>query len=260
LTAAGLVDGTVRLAVGHALELADRFVRVLLRLSCVSWPVSVLVHRMLGLNAMAATLHGFVLILSAPSGTGKTTLARYLTTQPVGVRFSISTTTRDCRPREREGIDYFFVSQETFAQRYAANEFLESAEVFGHRYGTSRTFVTAALERGEVVLLDIDWQGARQVRSSLTAAEVVSVMILPPSREVLGSRLQQRGRDTADVIAQRMARAEAEASHWDEYDYVVINDRLEQAQADLLAIVRAEKLRRVRMAGRVGMILQEQVV
>ncbi|MBF0629075.1 MAG: guanylate kinase [Magnetococcales bacterium] len=190
---------------------------------------------------------GFVLILSAPSGAGKSTLARLLGERCRGLLTSVSTTTRDPRPGEREGEAYFFVDVATFQERIAANDFLEWAQVFGNYYGTSRRFITEALGRGLVVVLDIDWQGARQVQGNMGDADVVSVFIMPPSREQLRTRLCQRGQDAEAVIDRRMDAAAAEVSHWDEYDYIVLNDDLERAAEELAAIVAAERLRRLRV-------------
>ncbi|MBF0127937.1 MAG: guanylate kinase, partial [Magnetococcales bacterium] len=191
----------------------------------------------------------------APSGAGKSTLARILCQRVGGLVTSVSTTTRTPRPGEREGEAYFFVPVDTFRERIAAGEFLEWAEVFGNHYGTSRCFVEEALGRGEVVILDIDWQGARQIRQNLAADDVVGVSVLPPSRERLLGRLQDRGQDAPEVIARRMAQAGAEASHWEEYDYIVVNDDLERAGAELVAIVTAERLRKARARHRIGRIL-----
>ncbi|MBF0272735.1 MAG: guanylate kinase [Magnetococcales bacterium] len=190
---------------------------------------------------------GFVLILSAPSGAGKSTLARVLMERGQGMLTSVSTTTRSPRPGEQEGKAYFFVDEATFKERIAAGEFLEWAHVFGNHYGTSRGFVEDALHRGLVVMLDIDWQGARQVRDNMGGDDVVSVFIMPPSRDHLRSRLQSRGQDAQEVIERRMAAAAAEMSHWDEYDYIVNNDDLERAGEELAAIVKAERLRRSRV-------------
>lgn len=204
---------------------------------------------------MHTTRRGFVLILSAPSGAGKSTLVRHLLQGEPGVTVSVSTTTRAPRPGEQEGQDYFYVSQEAFRQRIDAGAFLEWAEVFGNFYGTGREFVTSALADGKVVLMDIDWQGARQVRQSLPADDVVSAFILPPDRDSLEERLVKRGQDDAGVIARRMAKATSEISHWNEYDYLIFNDDLRRAQEELVSLVRAERLRRHRCLSRAGTIL-----
>lgn len=189
---------------------------------------------------------GFVIILSAPSGAGKTTLARALVERLPGVRISVSTTTRAPRPGEQDGVDYCFSTREVFQNLTANNGFLEWAEVFGNFYGTSRALVEACLEQGEDVLLAIDWQGARQVRQRLPGERVVSIFVAPPSPQALWQRLEARGQDDQAVIQRRMEQAREEFSHWSESDYLVINDDLEQAKADLIAIIRAERLRRVR--------------
>ncbi|MBF0341133.1 MAG: guanylate kinase [Magnetococcales bacterium] len=199
---------------------------------------------------------GFVLILSAPSGAGKSTLARVLDERHIGLLKSVSTTTRQPRPGEMEGEAYFFVDVAHFQERIAAGEFLEWAEVFGNYYGTSRRFVAEALGRGDVVILDIDWQGARQVRGNMESADVVSVFIMPPSRDHLAERLRARGQDAPEVIARRMEAAAAEASHWDEYDYIVVNDDLARAGEELAAIVSVERLRRCRAEWRLRGILE----
>lgn len=187
---------------------------------------------------------GFLLVVSAPSGAGKSTLTRWVLEQNSRVRLSVSLTTRSPRPGEVDGVHYHFVTQEEFQSRLAAGEFLEWAEVFGNRYGTSRTVIEGMLTAGHVVLLDIDWQGARQVRQGFPGSDVVTVFVAPPSRQALQQRLQGRGQDSPEVIRGRMAKADQEMSHWAEYDYFIINDDLEQARADLLAIVQAEGLRR----------------
>lgn len=199
---------------------------------------------------------GFVLILSAPSGAGKSTLARMLNQRRSGLLTSVSTTTRRPRPGEREGEAYFFVDIPTFRERIGAGAFLEWAEVFGNYYGTSRDFVEGAVRDGLVVILDIDWQGARQVRGNLGSEDVVSVFIMPPSKEQLHARLCNRGQDAMDVIERRMNAAATEVSHWSEYDYIVLNDDLERAGEELAAIVTVERLRRSRSVQRVCGILQ----
>ena len=190
---------------------------------------------------------GFMIILSAPSGAGKSTLANHLLQAMAGVSQSVSTTTRAPRPGEVDGLAYYFVDQATFRARVERGDFLEWAEVFGHYYGTDRNTVERVLARGENVLLVIDWQGARQVRESCSPGEVVSIAVLPPSRQALQDRLEGRGSDDAQVVARRMAQAGAEAAHWQEYDYLLINNELTQACRELIAIVTAERLRRERV-------------
>lgn len=209
---------------------------------------------LLGLTAMEEGTRGFVLILTAPSGGGKGALAQHLIEKMKNIRFSVSTTTRKMRPGEEEGVHYFFVEKDQFEKMVAEKEFVEWALVFGNLYGTSRRSLLENLESGWDVILDIDWQGARQIRL-LLPEDVVQVAIVPPSREELRRRLQQRGQDAPDVIEKRMGMAEREFSHWLDADYVVINDRLEEACMDMCAIVRAERLKRVRMVGRIQKIM-----
>ena len=198
---------------------------------------------------------GFIIILSAPSGAGKSTLATHLVQTVPGVRASVSTTTRAPRPGEQSGHAYHFIDQESFHARIQRGDFLEWAEVFGNFYGTDCNNVDPVLAQGEDLLLDIDWQGARQVRASRAATEVVSIAILPPSRQVLQARLMGRGSDDPQVVARRMAQAGEEVAHWEEYDYLLINDDLPRAQTELVAIVTAERLRRERVGAGVQSIL-----
>ncbi|MBF0138125.1 MAG: guanylate kinase [Magnetococcus sp. DMHC-1] len=201
----------------------------------------------------------FILIVSAPSGAGKTTLLRHLTTHLEGLRFSVSTTTRQPRSGEQDGVDYFFVDRATFEQRRDRGDFLEWAEVFGNFYGTARDFVARTRAEGKDLLLDIDWQGARQVteqvRKGNVPMEVVSVAIFPPSHASLEARLIGRGLDDRSVIQKRMQAAGEAISHWQDFDYLLINDDLGQAQADLVGIVRAERCRKSRMAPGIQNIL-----
>ena len=187
-----------------------------------------------------------MIILSAPSGAGKSTLANHLVQAVAGVQQSISTTTRKPRPGEVPGRDYHFIDQASFRAKITQGSFLEWAEVFGNYYGTAKERVEPALQSGVSLLLDIDWQGAQQIRKSMPPKEVVSIFILPPSREILQQRLCGRKTDDPQVIAQRMAEAEEQLSHWKEYDYLLINNNLTQAQDDLVSIVVAERLRRER--------------
>jgi guanylate kinase len=197
---------------------------------------------------------GLLLILSSPSGAGKSTLSRRLLEADPEVRFSISATTRPPRPGEQEGQDYFFKSRREFEAMVAAGEMLEHAEVFGNLYGTPRAPVEAAIARGQDVLFDVDWQGGQQIRHSTLRDAVVSVFILPPSIAELESRLRARGLDTDRVVAERMARSRDEISHWAEYDYVLINENLAQCEAELKAIIAAERLRRERRPELVGLV------
>jgi guanylate kinase len=191
---------------------------------------------------------GLMLVLSSPSGAGKTTLSRELLARDSGITLSISATTRPRRPGESNGIDYFFVSEERFEEMVAAQEFLEHALVFGHRYGTPRAPVEEALESGRDVLFDIDWQGTQQVAEQ-AGKDLVRVFILPPSTGELARRLQRRARDPEEVVAQRMARAADEMSHWQEYDYVIVNREVPTSLAQVQAILAAERLRRERQLG-----------
>jgi guanylate kinase len=178
---------------------------------------------------------GRLFVIAAPSGAGKTTLVKALLEAEPQLSLSISHTTRTRRPTEEPGREYHFVSRAQFEALAARGEFLEHARVFDNFYGTSRAFVAAQLDAGRDVLLEIDWQGARQVRRALP--ECVSVFVLPPSRRALAERLARRATDTAEVIARRLADAAADMSHYAEFDYVVVNDDFDQALADLRRIV-----------------------
>lgn len=191
---------------------------------------------------------GLMLVLSSPSGAGKTTLARRLLASDPAITMSISATTRPMRPNETEGHDYFFVSAGTFGEMIRNGEFLEYATVFDHQYGTARKPVTDALARGRDVLFDIDWQGTQQLKER-ARDDLVSVFVLPPSHEELECRLKTRAQDADDVVAKRMAKATSEISHWPEYDYVIVNDDVDRAHAKVLAILEAERARRTRLIG-----------
>lgn len=191
---------------------------------------------------------GIMLVLSSPSGAGKTTIARRLLGNDKGITLSVSHTTRAKRKGEVEGNDYHFVDKETFAQMRDAGAFLEWAVVFDNYYGTTRGPVEQALAAGRDVLFDVDWQGAETLRKAATG-DVVSVFILPPSAEALEDRLKTRAEDAADVVKRRMRGASNEIQHWDEYDYVVVNDDIEQSVTAVRAILAAERLRRTRLTG-----------
>jgi guanylate kinase len=196
----------------------------------------------------AVMRRGLMLVLSSPSGAGKTTLSRMLLEAEHGVTLSISTTTRPRRPGEINGRHYHFVAPARFAKMARNKEFLESAKVFGHSYGTPRAPVEKALAKGHDVLFDIDWQGTQQLREK-ARHDLVSVFVLPPSIPELKRRLRSRAQDTAKVIAARMEKASGEMSHWAEYDYVIINRDLDHAFAEVRAILAAERLRRERQTG-----------
>ena len=178
---------------------------------------------------------GKLFVIAAPSGAGKTSLGRALMQRQPGLRFSISYTTRKQRPAEQHGRDYFFVDKTEFQRMIAAGEFLEHAQVFDNFYGTSKAQVEGLLSAGDSVLLEIDWQGARQIRSALPECE--SIFILPPSRAELERRLRDRATDSEEVIARRLRDSIADMSHWNEFDYVVVNDDFERATQQLEAIV-----------------------
>ena len=185
-------------------------------------------------------------MIAAPSGAGKTTLVRALMERVPELAFSVSYTTRPPRPAEVDGRDYRFVSRPEFERKARAGEFLEHARVFDHRYGTGRAEVDAALAAGQDLILEIDWQGARQVRERLP--EVVDIFILPPSRQTLEERLRARRSDSPEVIARRLRDSVADMSHWGEFSYVVVNDRFDRALEDMVAIIagRGEALSRQR--------------
>jgi guanylate kinase len=186
--------------------------------------------------------------MSSPSGAGKTTLSRRLLESDSNVSMSISVTTRQPRPGERDGRDYFFISEKAFMGMRDAGELLEYAEVFGNYYGTPRGPVEKALKQGRDVLFDIDWQGTQQLAQAMED-DLVRIFILPPSAEELRERLIRRAQDSAATVARRMAEASREISHWPEYDYVIVNDDIEDASAQIAAILTAERLRRRRQVG-----------
>ena len=188
---------------------------------------------------------GFMFVLSSPSGAGKTTLSRKLLNSEDELTMSISTTTRPMRPGEKESVDYFFVSDERFGELVDAGEMLEYATVFEHSYGTPQDYVDSHLERGKDVLFDIDWQGTRQLAAK-RREDLVSVFILPPSMEELEQRLRGRAQDSEEVVQYRMERAADEISHWEEYDYVIVNRDVETALEQIRHILHAERLKRTR--------------
>jgi guanylate kinase len=198
---------------------------------------------------------GNLFIVTAPSGAGKTSLVRALLAADSQARLSVSYTTRPMRPGEVGGLDYHFVTEDYFLKMLEEGDFLECAEVHGARYGTSQTTVESQLREGHDLVLEIDWQGAAQVRGLYPNA--LSIFILPPSMEVLEQRLNRRGQDSQEVIARRLAGARAEISHVAEFDYVIINNEFEMALQDLLAIVRSQRLRAEKQLYRHQELLQK---
>jgi guanylate kinase len=196
---------------------------------------------------------GVLFVLSSPSGAGKSTIARKLLADEPDLGMSVSATTRPMRPGEVDGVDYHFVTVERFRDMVADHEFLEWAHVFGHRYGTPRAPVDAMLKAGQDVLFDIDWQGAQQL-FQIAGGDVVRTFILPPSMEILHERLRLRATDSEEVIDARMGRAASEVSHWDGYDYVLVNDDVERCFQGVKTILAAERLKRSRQTGLIGFI------
>jgi guanylate kinase len=191
---------------------------------------------------------GLLLVLSSPSGAGKTTISRALLERDPTLEMSISVTTRPRRPGEKEGRDYYFVDPTEFALMRNRQELLEHAKVFDHYYGTPKGPVEDAIARGRDVVFDIDWQGTQQLKQS-ARDDLVSVFILPPSTAELERRLQTRARDPKDVVARRMAKVVDEISHWAEYDYIIVNRDVDESVRNVEAIVTAERLRRERQVG-----------
>jgi len=194
-------------------------------------------------------------VVAAPSGGGKTSLISALLERDPQIRLSVSHTTRKPRPGEIDGVHYHFVDKSEFERLVSQSAFLEHARVFDHRYGTGRRAVEAQLEQGHDVILDIDWQGARQVRASFPSCR--SIFIIPPSLKALQQRLRKRGQDDEAVIRRRMRDARAEISHWDEFDYVIVNDEFDQALGDLQRIVRQDKPPPAQTTARTREILAE---
>ena len=204
-------------------------------------------------GASAIQRRGLMLVLSSPSGAGKTTLSRQLLDNDKQIQLSVSCTTRQKRPGERDGADYRFVDTATFRGMIERKQFLEYAEVFGNYYGTPRGPVDEALNAGKDMLFDIDWQGTQQLRDK-GRADLVTVFILPPSTRDLEKRLLTRAQDPKEIVAQRMAKAADEMSHWAEYDYVVVNSDIGTSLTNLKAILTAERLKRERQLGMSGFV------
>ena len=189
---------------------------------------------------------GMLIIISSPSGAGKTSVSKKILERDHHITFSVSATTRKPRSGEINGKEYFFISQRKFQEMVSDNEFLEYAEVFGNSYGTPRKSVENALQSGKDVLFDVDWQGGLNLRRSNLKKFVVSIFILPPSIKELNNRLVSRGQDSNEIVRARMLEAKDEISHWREYDYVLVNENLDQVHADINSIIRAERLKRTR--------------
>jgi guanylate kinase len=196
----------------------------------------------------AVARRGLMLVLSSPSGAGKTTLSREVLEEDPAIELSVSMTTRTMRPGEIDGRHYHFIDRATFDAMVAKGELLEWAEVFGHCYGTPRAPVERALAAGRDVLFDVDWQGTQQLREQ-APTDLVSIFVLPPSIPELQRRLHSRAQDSEEVIRSRMAKAASEMSHWSEYDYVIINRNFDHALAQVRSILASERLKRERQTG-----------
>ena len=197
------------------------------------------------LDQLKSQRRGVMFVLSSPSGAGKTTMTRRLLAQDPGIAMSVSVTTRQPRPGERDGEDYYFITKDRFAELEADGQLLEHARVFDNYYGTPRAPVEEALSQGKDIVFDIDWQGAQQLAEA-SADDLVKIFILPPNMRELEQRLRTRAQDSDEVIARRMSKSEAEISHWAEYDYVLVNENIDRAMGELLSIVTAERMRRKR--------------
>ena len=191
---------------------------------------------------------GVMLVLSSPSGAGKSSICKSLMSLDKNLSLSISTTTRKKRPNEKSGEDYIFVSIDEFQSMLNKNHFLEHANVFGNYYGTDKSIVESRINNGKDLIFDIDWQGAQQLREKMRE-DIVSVFILPPSKQELERRLKSRGQDADEVVKKRMDEASAEITHWAEYDYVVINKNLNDSVKAVLGILKAERMKRIRQVG-----------
>ena len=191
---------------------------------------------------------GVMLVLSSPSGAGKSSICRALLDLDKNLYLSISTTTREKRPNEVSGIDYNFVTLDEFEYKLSQNNFIEHAKVFNNFYGTDKSIVENKINEGKDLLFDIDWQGAQQLREKMRE-DIVSVFILPPSKKELERRLKERGQDTDEVVQERMSEATAEITHWAEYDYVIINEDLNLSVKTVLGILHSERMKRIRQIG-----------
>ena len=191
---------------------------------------------------------GVMLVLSSPSGAGKSSICRALLDLDKNLYLSISTTTRKKRPNEVSGIDYNFVTLDEFEYKLSQNNFIEHAKVFNNFYGTDKSIVENKINEGKDLLFDIDWQGAQQLREKMRE-DIVSVFILPPSKKELERRLKERGQDTDEVVKERMSEATAEITHWAEYDYVIINEDLNLSVKTVLGILHSERMKRIRQIG-----------
>ena len=199
------------------------------------------------IETLKSNRRGLMIVLSSPSGAGKTTLTRKLLAAHADMSMSVSATTRKPRPGEVDGHDYYFVTKDKFSEMIETEDFLEHAKVFDNYYGTPRGPVEEALMDGRDVIFDIDWQGAQQLEQA-AVEDLVKIFILPPDMRALESRLRTRAQDSDDVIAKRMSKSEAEISHWSEYDYIIVNEDIETALSELQSIVMAERMKRRRQS------------
>ncbi|MCH1412201.1 MAG: guanylate kinase [Rhodobacteraceae bacterium] len=205
-------------------------------------------------NSQKINEKGLLIILSSPSGAGKSTLAKRIRAWDKNCVFSISATTRKPREGEEDGKDYYFISEEEFNSKVSKNEMLEHAKVFGNLYGSPMSPVLSSINNGNDVLFDVDWQGSQQIKNSSLGKYVLSIFILPPSIDELESRLKLRNQDSDEVISNRMAKSVEEISHWPEYDYVVVNDEINNTEEKLKTIITAERLRLSQQPGMVEFV------
>ena len=205
-------------------------------------------------NSQKINEKGLLIILSSPSGAGKSTLAQRIRAWDKNCVFSISATTRKPREGEEDGKDYYFISEEEFNSKVSKNEMLEHAEVFGNLYGSLLSPVLSSIDNGNDLLFDVDWQGSQQIKISSLGKYVLSIFILPPSIDELESRLKLRNQDSDEVISNRMAKSVEEISHWPEYDYVVVNDDINNTEEKLKTIITAERLRLSQQPGMVEFV------